>query len=155
MKNILLILSTSKTSNEAIEYAIKTAKDDGAKLIALYIIETKLTSEVFDRVTDIGFIGDKPSSQLAEAIVKEYRQRGYEELGRVQVRAIEESVDFDAVTTHGDFLEKALEVVDRYKADLIVTVERKRSTFLKYFSESKIGALIEKAPCKVEAFEET
>ena len=154
MKNILLILSTSRTSQDAIEYAIGLAKKEKAKLVVLYIIETELTNEVFDKFTDIGFIGDKPSTQLTEAIMKEYRQRGYEEMGKVQIRAMEENVDFDAVTTHGDFVEKTLEVIERYQIDTAVAIRRKQSTFWKYFSRSIVDELIESAPCKVEVFEE-
>ena len=40
MKNILLILSTSRTSQDAIEYAVTLAKREKAKLVVLYIIET-------------------------------------------------------------------------------------------------------------------
>ena len=154
MKNILLILSTSRTSNDAIEYAVNLAKKEKAKLVVLYIVETELTNEVFDKFTDIGFIGDKPSTQLTEAIMKEYRQRGYEEMGKVQIRAMEENVDFDAVTTQGDFVEKAIEVIERYKVDMAVAIKRKQSVFLKYFSKSTVDELVEKAPCKVEVFEE-
>jgi nucleotide-binding universal stress UspA family protein len=154
VENILLILSTSRTSQDAIEYAVTLAKREKAKLVVLYIIETELTNEVFDKFTDIGFIGDKPSTQLTEAIMKEYRQRGYEEMGKVQIRAMEENVDFDAVTTQGDFVEKALEIIGRYKIDTVVAVKRKQSAFLKYFSKSMVDELAEKAPCKVEVFEE-
>ena len=86
--------------------------------------------------------------------MKEYRQRGYEEMGKVQIRAMEENVDFDAVTTQGDFVEKSLEVIKRYNIDMVVAVKRKRSLFLKYFSKSMVDELAEKASCKVEVFEE-
>ena len=154
MNCVLLILSTSRTSQDAIEYAVNLAKKEKAKLVVLYIVETELANEVFDKFTDIGFIGDKPSTQLTEAIMKEYRQRGYEEMGKVQIRAMEENVDFDAVTTQGDFVEKAIEVIERYKVDVAVTIKRKRSAFLKYFSKSMVDELAEKANCKVEVFEE-
>lgn len=154
MKNILLILSTSRTSQKAIEHAVGLAKKENAKLVVLYIIETELTNELFDKFTDIGFIGDKPSTQLTEAIMKEYRQRGYEEMGKVQIRAMEENVDFDAITTQGDFVEKSLEVIERYKIETAIAIKRKRSVFLKYFSKSMVDELVANAPCKVEVFEE-
>jgi len=151
---VLLILSTSRTSQDAIEYTVNLAKKEKKKLVVLYIVETELANEVFDKFTDIGFIGDKPSTQLTAAIMKEYRQRGYEEIGKVQIRAMEENVDFDAVTTQGDFVEKALEVIERYKVDVAVAIKRKRSVFLKYFSKSMVDELAKKAPCTIEVFEE-
>lgn len=154
MRNILLILSTSRTSSNALEYAVTMAKKEGAKLIALYIIETELVDEVFDKFTDIGFIGDKPSAQLTEAIMKEYRQRGYEELGRVQIRAMEEGVDFDPLMEQGDFVEKALEVIERCNVDMAVTTRRRQSVFFRYLPLSTVDELKENAPCGVEVFEE-
>lgn len=154
MKHILLILSTSRTLQDAVEYAVNLTKKEKAKLVVLYIIETELTNEVFDKFTDIGFIGDKPSTRLVEAITKEYRQRGYEEINKVQVRATEENIDFVAVTTQGDFVEKTIEVIEKYKIDTAVAIKKKRSAFLEYFSRSVVDELVERAPCRVKIFEE-
>jgi nucleotide-binding universal stress UspA family protein len=111
VKNILLVLSTSRTSEKALDFAVETAKREKASLVALYLLETELANEVFDRFSDIGFIGDRPSMQLSEAITKEYRQRGYEELGRVQIKAMEEGVPFEPLMEQGDYVEKILEVI--------------------------------------------
>lgn len=154
VKNILLLLSTSRTSEKALDFAVETAKREKASLIALYLLETELANEVFDKFSDIGFIGDKPSMQLSEAITKEYRQRGYEELGRVQIKAMEEGVPFEPLMEQGDYVEKILEVIRDRDIDMAVAVRRKPSTLLKYFSRSVADELAEKAPCKVHVFEE-
>ncbi len=153
-KNILIVLSTSRTTSRAIDFAVDKAKKEGSGLVALYVIDTGLTNEVFDRFTDIGFIGDKPSTRLTEAIMKEYRQRGYEEIGKVQVRAMEENIDFDAVTAQGAFVEKVIEVIESHNVSTAVVVKRKTSGFMKYFSRSVVDELVEKAPCEVVVFEE-
>ena len=158
-KKLLLVLSTSKTSDEAVEYAVAHAQKEGLGLVALYIIEQGLIDELFDRFTDIGFIGDKPSTELIEAVMKEYRQRGYEEVGRVQVRAMEENIDFDAVSGQGDFVENILQVISSHDVSTAVIVRRKGSAFLRYSSrsiraQSRIDELKEKAPCEVTVFEE-
>ncbi len=154
VKNILLLLSTSRTSEKALDFAVETAKREKASLIALYLLETELANEVFDKFSDIGFIGDKPSMQLSEAITKEYRQRGYEELGRVQIKAMEEGVPFEPLMEQGDYVEKILEVIRDRDIAMAVAVRRKPSTLLKYFSRSVADELAEKAPCKVHVFEE-
>jgi nucleotide-binding universal stress UspA family protein len=154
VKNILLVLSTSRTSEKALDFAVKTAKREKASLVALYLLETELANEVFDRFSDIGFIGDRPSMQLSEAITKEYRQRGYEELGRVQIKAMEEGVPFEPLMEQGDYVEKILEVIRDRDIDMAVAVRRKPSTLLKYFSRSVADELAEKAPCKIHVFEE-
>ena len=71
-------------------------------LVALYLLEAGAANDAFDTFSDIGFIGDKPSAQVSEAIMKEMRQRGYEELGRVQIKAMEEGVAFEPLLEDGE-----------------------------------------------------
>jgi nucleotide-binding universal stress UspA family protein len=154
VKNLLLVLTTSGTSERALDFAVEAAKMEGANLIALYLLETELAREVFDRFSDIGFIGDRPSMELTEAIMKDYRQRGYEELGRVQVKAMEEGVGYEPLMEQGDYIEKVLEVIRDRNIDVAVVVRRKPSALLRYFSRSVADELAERAPCKVHVFEE-
>ena len=154
MKRVLLILSTSRTSNEAIEFAIDKAKTEGLGITALYIIDTTLTNELFDKFTDIGFIGDKPSTELVESIMKEYRQRGYEEIGNVQKAAMEAGIDFDALTTQGSYVQEALKAIKENNVENVVAVKRKISVFLKYFSKSPVDTLVEESTCEVKVFEQ-
>ena len=154
MKRVLIILSTSRTSEEAVNFAVERAKNEGLGLLALYIIDTKLTDEVFDKFTDIGFIGDKPSTQLMESIMKEYRQRGYEEIGAVQKLAMEHNIDFDGITTQGDFVDESLKVIKENDIESAVAVKRKLMPFLKYFSKSVVDSLESVAPCSIKVFEQ-
>ena len=154
MAKTLLVLSTSRTSEKAVDFAVGRAKEKGEPIVALYIIEEKLTDEVFNRFTDIGFIGDKPSSELVESIMKEYRQRGYEEIGKVQVKAMEAGVSFDAVTVEGDFTEEALKAIDDHDASMVVVVKKKKSIFMKYFSRSFADEISERASVEVKVFED-
>lgn len=154
MPGVLLVLSTSGTSVEAIEYAVARAKKDGGGLVALYILETGLASEVFDTFSDIGFIGDKPSEELSEAIMKEYRQRGYEELGRVQVKAMEEAVPFEPVMEQGEYAALVLDTIGQKKSAVAVLVKRRKRAIMKYFSKSPVDEVRESATCEVVVFPE-
>lgn len=155
MKNkVLLVLSTSGTSEAALDYAVERAKKDRSGLVALYLLESALAKEIFDRFTDIGFIGDKPSQELSESIMKEYRQRGYEELGRVQIKAMEAGVDFEPVMAQGEYVSSVLEEIRKRDAVLAVLVKRKQSQFFKYFSRSFADEVRRQAPCEVAVFTE-
>ncbi|MBI5233084.1 MAG: universal stress protein [Deltaproteobacteria bacterium] len=154
MKNIVLVLSTTKTPEKAIDFAVKEASARGARLIALYVLEQAVSKDVFDRFTDIGFIGDKPSKELSEAIMKEYRQRGYEELGRVQIKAMESAVDFDTVMTEGDYVAATLRLVEEKGVGLCVVIRRKRSALGRYFSRSPADEIKDSTPCDVCVFDE-
>ncbi|MFQ5329360.1 MAG: universal stress protein [Thermodesulfobacteriota bacterium] len=154
MKSIVLLLSVARMSEKALEFAVGQAKASGAELTVLYVIDTNLADEVFDKFTDIGFMGDKPSTQLTEAIMKEFRQRGYEDLGRVQVKAMEEGVAYNPMTVQGDFFRCAMEEIERRKADIVVAVKRKESVLARYFYKSPVDELKKSASCEVVIFEE-
>ncbi len=154
MKDILLVLSATGASDKIIEYAVERARKDRARLVALYLLETGLAEEVFESFSDIGFMGDRPSTQLSESIMKEYRQRGYEELGRVQIKAMEEGVDFDSFMEQGDFVAKVLEIIRRLDVKVAILVKREKKSFFKYFTRSLPDEVKEKAPCEVIIFAE-
>ena len=155
-KKVLLVLSTSGTSDEAVDFAVARAKTDGAGLVALYLLETSAAGEVFDTFSDIGFIGEKPSTELSESIMKEYRQRGYEELGKVQIKAMEEGVGFEPLMEEGDFISKVLKLIESTGAYVAVMVKsRKRRPLFKYFSRTLAEEVKERAGCEVVLFTES
>lgn len=154
-QKVLLVLSTSRTSDEVIDCAVEQAKKRGADLLALYILEKELANEVFDTFTDIGFIGDRPSADITESLMREYRQRGYEELGKVQVKAMEAGVGFDTLMEEGEYVTTVLDVISNTGVSVAVLVKRKkRKSLFKYFSRSLVEEVREQAPCEVIVFEE-
>ncbi|MBI5886091.1 MAG: universal stress protein [Deltaproteobacteria bacterium] len=155
MKKVMLVLSTSATPQEVIDYAVGRARNEGAGLLALYILETALSESVFDNFSDVGFIGDRPSTELSEAVMKEYRQRGYEELGRVQIRAMEEAVPFEPLMEQGDYVAKTLDVIRERDIGLAVVLRRQKKRFMKYLSSSVADEVKSQALCEVVIFTET
>ena len=149
MKNVLLVLSASGTAESWIDIAVQRAVKDGLGLVVLYILDKDLADEAFDAFTDIGFIGDKPSSELSESLMREYRQRGYEELGAVQVKAMEEGVAFEPLMEEGSFVSKVLEVIERMNVSVAVVVSRRERSLLKYFSRSLAQEVKDLAGCEV------
>jgi nucleotide-binding universal stress UspA family protein len=154
MKKILLVLSNARSSSKAVEYAVDLAMKEGAKLIVLFVIEKEVVKEVFDTFSDIGFIGDKPSTKLTQAMMREFRQRGYEELQRIEDLAKEHNVAVEPIIEEGDFLEKALWIIDKYRVDSAVAIKKKRSAIASYFIKSQVLKLKELAPCTMDIFEE-
>ncbi len=152
MKKVLLVLSPQLQSDEVVEIAVKKAKDEKAMLVALYLLETGTASEAFDTFSDIGFIGDRPSAQVSEAIMKEMRQRGYEELGRVQIKAMEEGVAFEPLMEDGEPVSVVLSAIESMGITTAVLVKKKRRAFFKYFSSTYADEIAGKAPCEVLIF---
>ncbi|WKZ31744.1 MAG: universal stress protein [Thermodesulfobacteriota bacterium] len=152
MKKVLLVLPSYISSDEALDLAVRRAREDKAALVALYLIAAGAADDVFDAFSDIGFIGDRPSSQVSEAMMKEYRQRGYEELGKVQIRAMEEGVAFEPLMEAGEPVEKVLSAIEGMGITTAVLVKRKERAILRYFQRSYADEVAEKAPCEVIVF---
>lgn len=154
-KKILLVLHDSGTPDEAIAHAVERAKKEGTALVALYVLESGQSKNAFDTFTDIGFIGDKPSSEISESLMREYRQRGYEELGRVQIKAMETGVDFEPLMDEGEFISIVLDAADRLDVGAVILVKSKeKASFISYFSKSVVDTIKERAKCDVEIFVE-
>ena len=155
MKSVMVVLSTSRTSEKVLDFAVEKARELEATLVALYILEKGLANEVFDTFTDIGFIGDQPSVQITESLMREYRQRGYEELGKLQVRAMEAGVEFDPIMEEGEFVPTVLDNMEKKDVGLAILVRRKKKKkLLSYFTRSLVEEVTRRAPCEVVVFDE-
>lgn len=150
---ILLVLSTHVYSDKAIEYAVKRAMEEDRQLLAFFLLESELAEEVSDKFSDIGFTGDRPSATLSESLMREYRQRGYEALGRAQIKAMEEGVDFEPILEEGPYISTILEAITSHEIGLTVIQKRKERSFLHYFKKDMCVKLKEAASCEVVIIE--
>lgn len=154
MKKILLVLPYSGVSDRSIEAAVKRAAEEKASLVALYLLKGSAAESVFDAFSDIGFIGDRPSEDLSRLVMKETRQQGYEALGRVQIKAMEEGVSFEPFLEENSSVENVLSVIEKTSPEAVFVVERKKRSFFKYFKRTLADELRERAPCEVVAVSE-
>jgi len=146
---ILLVLSTHSYSDKAVEYAVTRAAKEGRALVAYFLLESELAREASERFSDIGFTGDKPSATLTESLMREYRQRGYEALGRVQIRAMEEGVEFEPLLEEGPYVSTILDAVGANDIELVVIQKRREKSLLKYFKKGLAAEVKEAASCEV------
>ncbi len=154
MKKILLVLSYSGFSVRAIDEAVIRAKKEKATLAALYLLEGGTAESVFDKFSDIGFMGDRPSEDLSRLLMKESRQRGYEALGKVQIKAMEEGVPFEPLVEEDATVEKVLAVIEKIDPSAVYVLKRKQRAFFKYFTRSLADELAERAGCEVAVITE-
>jgi nucleotide-binding universal stress UspA family protein len=141
MKKILLVLSYSGFSGRAIDEAVRRARKEKATLSALYLLEGGAAESVFDKFSDIGFIGDRPSEDLSRTVMKA--------LGKVQIKAMEEGVDFEPLVEEDATVEKVLSVIEKINPAAVYVLKRKQRAFFKYFTRSLADELAERASCEV------
>ncbi len=146
---ILLVLSTHSQSDRAIDYAVKRASEEECGLLAFFLLESELAEEASERFSDIGFTGDRPTASLSESLMREYRQRGYEALGMVQIKAMEEGVDFEPLMGEGPYVATILGVIEEHNIGLAVIQGRKEKSLFNYFRKGLSTELKEAASCEV------
>ena len=148
-KNILLVLTAHSTSERAMDYAVRRASEEGAGIVALFVLESELVEETSERFSDMGFTGDRPAASLSESLMREYRQRGYEALGRVQVKAMEAGVPFEPMMAEGPSVSAVIEAIEERGVGLVVMEKRRERSLLSYFRRDLGRELREAAPCEV------
>lgn len=149
MKKVLLVIPYPGFSDASIDQAVKRAGREKAALTALYLLEGGAAASVFDKFSDIGFMGDRPAEDLSKIVMKESRQRGYEALGKVQIKAMEEGVDFEPLVEEEPTVEKVLALIERMDPSVVIVLKRKQRAFLKYFTRSLADELSERASVEV------
>lgn len=154
MKRVLLVLPYAGFSDASIDQAVKRAGREKAALTVLYLLEGGAAASVFDKFSDIGFMGDRPAEDLSKIVMKESRQRGYEALGKVQIKAMEEGVDFEPLVEEEPTIEKVLAVIERLDPSVVFVLKRKQRSFFRYFTRSLADELSERASVEVAVITE-
>ena len=150
MDTILLVISTSGFSPEAMEYALQEAKRRAASISCYYIIEDEIPDAVSSWLIYIGFMGDEPSSVYRNIIQQEYKQRAAETLEEARQIAAKQQIPIEAFVVEGNFIEQILEIAEKLKAVLIVTHKPMHVDFIRLIHGSKLDELKKRAPCEVK-----
>jgi nucleotide-binding universal stress UspA family protein len=154
MKNILLVLTTTCQVDRAIELAIDKAKNEKANLTVLFIIDSSVSDSVVNKLSDFGFLGDRPSSELTHAIIKEYRDQGSKKLDEIKWLADCLGIPCQAFVEEGEYTELALKKIARFNIDYAIITRCKKAAFTSFLFGSAVDKLVSKAGCKVEIVEE-
>jgi len=148
LKNILLVLSTTRQSPETVELALEKAKEGNSSLTGLFILDSGIPDSIFDKLTDIGFTGEKPSHQLHASILAEYRERGMKKMEEIGETAAGKGISFDSIIREGDFAAECLSVIGEKRADTVIMTRRKRSSLSRFIFGSPIENIRKRAGCE-------
>jgi nucleotide-binding universal stress UspA family protein len=146
---ILVALSLSRQSPGVLDAAIEEAKTSKQPLLAAFILETDVLSSAFNRLGDSGIVGEKPGRQLEAALVKEYRQKGYQILDELQKKAKQEAVACRTLVESGEFVGTVNRLAKTEKASLVVVKGVRRSALGRILFGCAEADLQEKAPCPI------
>ncbi len=149
----VMVLSALGPTAEAVEAAVSFAAAKGARLAVVFVLDESVSGAIFEKLTDIGFIGEKPGTELESAVSAEYRRQAEESLVEVERAARAHGVEITSEITIGEFLDKSLDAVAKHAADTLIVIRTRQSWLSRVFGSTSISELIRTAPCDIKVFE--
>jgi nucleotide-binding universal stress UspA family protein len=149
MGRVMLILSPTRHNPKSVDLAVSLAGETGRSLLAVFIVDTKVTDAISGRIVDIGFLGDKVSTQLKGAILREYETRGRRDLEEVKEHAGRSGIECETVVSRGDFVEESLRIAAEKEVEAIVVSRAERSKLSRKLFGSAVNELVKRASCPV------
>jgi len=154
MKKILLALSTTRQSSKTIDYAVKIASDEKAELIILFIVDPDLPQFILDKMMDVGFMGDSPTKQLYQSILREYKERGQKKIKEISNAATSLEIECTTIMTEGEFVKECLKVIAKEKPEATILTRADRSNLSRFLFGSAVNQLKQKSPCPIKVIKE-
>ena len=154
MRNVLLVIPAGKEPQEAIGTAVELARQRGATLVAVVVLDADLPSQVANRLTEVGFMGEQIGKQVRDAIAHEYHGRATALLQALAERANKEGVPVIPLIEQGDTGEICSRIIRTHQIGTAVLVAEKRSWLTRFLSHSAAVKLPALAGCEVRVMEE-
>ncbi len=154
MPKIMLLLSFLRRSPRCIELALQIAAGRGAELLVLFVLDQEILEAVTRKLTEEGWIGNRPSEQLIAALRQEYAEQAQTKLREVEEAAQAKGIPVRTFSRQGPFVEEALKLVAQENLGLIIVTRRKRSRLSRFLFGSAVTDLIKRAPSPVQVIDE-
>ncbi|RMF62162.1 MAG: universal stress protein [Calditrichaeota bacterium] len=154
MKKILLILSFLRSSRKTIDEAIQLAKEKKAELLVFFVLDIEYADRIVDKLTDEGWISGKPTEQLYNSLLKEYKIQAENIVAEIEARAAQLNIPVRSVIRRGTVLDETLRITDLEEPDLIVVTRRKRSGLSRLIFGSLVKTLQKHVDCEVKIIDE-
>lgn len=153
MSTFLLALPTTELPAEVLELVLNFTAEKKANLVVLFVLDSSVPQTIFQRLTDIGFVGEKPGEELKQAVDLEYRRQAEELLAEVKKGCSQQQINCQVELVQGAFAEEILQAVATHAADLLILIRQRRSLLSRLFANSAIEHIIYQAPCEIKVFE--
>jgi bacterioferritin len=102
VKKVMVLLFSFAELDKVIDYSFNLLQDeDDLEVVA--IVGEEVSSSLSDLITDVGFLGDKVTEDVENAVVNEYEAEadnhnlGVEKLTKISLEELKEKLDYDQV----------------------------------------------------------
>lgn len=145
MATVMLVLSTFRQSDKAVELALQMASE-GKDLVVVQVADMNLARYFVG--TDIGLDPDLKDS-CEKDLLKRHEAQNRVKAEEIVNRAAALGIRARSVVEVGRFALVCLEVVKREKPEVIITTRSKRPHWARKFFGSPVDHLIAEAGCRV------
>lgn len=153
MEKFLLSLAARYYNKDFVEYALDFTKSRNASLCVLFVLDSEVTSSIMNKLVDTGFIGERPSAELKDAVLNEYENQAKEQIDQIIEIAKSKKVEVQTIIKKGDFVEETVTNAINNAVDLIILNRERQGPVLKLLKSSPVDKLINNSPCEVKVFE--
>jgi nucleotide-binding universal stress UspA family protein len=154
MQNVLVVIPAGKEPQRALQAAIELAKERGGQLVALAVLDPRLSSRVATTLTEVGFMADEVGASVGNTLLHEYRVESEALLQALAKRAKRDGVSVTPLIEEGDTEEICSRVIRTHQIGTAVLVAEKRSWLTRFLSHGAAVSLPALAGCEVRVMEE-
>ena len=153
MKNVLLVIEPGYEAPDATAYALSQARERGASLIALAVLDPGTHQRVASTLSNVGFVGGRVREGVVDALEKERRTFAEMQLQQIAEEAQRQRIECETIIREGETSEVCAGVVSLNNVSLAVLVAEKRSWVTRFLSRSATVKLPNLAGCEVKVME--
>jgi nucleotide-binding universal stress UspA family protein len=136
MKKILVAIDFSDVSEEAIRAGGEMARAFNGPLRLIHVVES-----------EPAFVGYEAGPAAEREIAAKRIQKTREEMAGLRDRLRGEGLTVDAVVRHGPTIEKIVEEIERFEANLLVIGSHGHGALYHLLLGSVSGGVVRRAPC--------
>jgi nucleotide-binding universal stress UspA family protein len=155
MAAVLLVLTPTRYHAKVVDFALEMARREKQVLAVLYVVDTRFTDTLADRISDTAFLGDKVSEDFEKVIIAQYMKVGHQRLEEIKQRAKDMGAECQTREMKGDLVTESLKAARELKAGAIVISRAERLDFARRLFGSTTEELREKAPYPVFVIDES
>ena len=146
MKPILLALSTFRQSDSLVQKTIQLAKQEGRKLVVLFVVDINLTRYLIDSQT---IPGTHFRQECEEEMLAEYKEMADAKVVAITSQAIEAGVPCETIVVTGRFGIETVNVIREKNPEKVILTQSKRPRWMRQLFGSPVDYIIEHVTCPV------
>lgn len=154
MNHVMLLISPRFGFTRSLARALEIAREQRAALIAVAAISDTDAAALASTLTDVAFVGEKLSTDVAEQVREEQESLAREQLQLVQQQAQDAGVPVVTRVISGEPLEAVEQTLEQYPTQWVVVAVPARPWIEKLWGQERVPDWVGELGCSVETVEE-